>query len=191
MASLSTSRPVLVAGAASAASPPRSRSRARAFAVKVLEQAAQIGEIGAGIQLGPNAFSRFDALGIGEQRARSAVYTERIVMMDAVDESEVASIPVGDAFRERFGNPYAVSHRADVHTALVEGAQRDGHIELVTSDARGSRRAGCFGRDGDRRRGTHASRRGAHRMRRGEVERAPAARPAIRCASPATWSIAR
>ncbi len=103
------------------------------FAVKVLEQAAHIGEIGAGIQLGPNAFSAFDALGIGERARERAVYTERIVMMDAVDGSEVASIPVGEAFRERFGNPYAVSHRADVHAALLEGAQRDGHIELVTS----------------------------------------------------------
>ncbi len=115
--------------------------------MKVLEQAAHIGEIGAGIQLGPNAFSAFDALGVGARARESAVYTERIVMMDAVDESEVASIPVGDAFRERFGNPYAVSHRADVHSALLEGAQRDGHIELVTStridrveqDARGVR----------------------------------------------------
>ncbi len=103
------------------------------FAVKVLEQASTIGEIGAGIQLGPNAFSAFDALGVGERARASAVYTERIVMMDAVDESEVASIPVGEPFRARFGNPYAVSHRADVHTALLEGARHDGHIEVVTS----------------------------------------------------------
>jgi 3-hydroxybenzoate 6-monooxygenase len=103
------------------------------FAVKVLEQAAAIGEIGAGIQLGPNAFSAFDALGIGERTRERAVYTDRIVMMDAVDESEVASMPVGDEFRKRFGNPYAVSHRADVHGALLEGARRDSHIELATS----------------------------------------------------------
>ena len=35
------------------------------FKVKVLEQAPEIGEIGAGIQLGPNAFHAFDALGVG------------------------------------------------------------------------------------------------------------------------------
>lgn len=39
------------------------------FRVLVLEQADQIGEIGAGIQLGPNAFHAFDALGVGEKRA--------------------------------------------------------------------------------------------------------------------------
>jgi salicylate hydroxylase len=103
------------------------------FPVKVLEQSASIGEIGAGIQLGPNAFSALDALGVGERARARAVYTDRLVMMDAIDESEVASVPVGEAFRRRFGNPYAVSHRADVHTALLEGVQAHGAIELATS----------------------------------------------------------
>jgi len=101
--------------------------------VKVLEQSARIGEIGAGIQLGPNAFSAFDALGVGESARASAVYTDRLVMMDAVDESEVASVPVGEAFRARFGNPYAVSHRADVHLSLLEGARASDRIEILTS----------------------------------------------------------
>jgi 2-polyprenyl-6-methoxyphenol hydroxylase-like FAD-dependent oxidoreductase len=101
--------------------------------VKVLEQAGEIGEIGAGIQLGPNAFSAFDALGVGEQARSRAVYTERLLMMDAVDESEVASVPVAEAFRERFRNPYAVSHRADVHLCLLEGVRASNRIEVLTS----------------------------------------------------------
>jgi salicylate hydroxylase len=133
MAQPRTSHPVLVAGGGIGGLAAALALARQGYPVKVLEQSAAIGEIGAGIQLGPNAFSAFDALGIGERTRERAVYTERIVMMDAVDESEVASIPVGNAFRERFGNPYAVSHRADVHSALLEGAQRDGHIELVTS----------------------------------------------------------
>jgi 2-polyprenyl-6-methoxyphenol hydroxylase-like FAD-dependent oxidoreductase len=100
--------------------------------VKVLEQSATIGEIGAGIQLGPNAFAAFDALGIGERARGRAVYTERMVMMDAIDESEVVSLPVGEAFRGRFGNPYAVIHRADVHLSLLEGAQDTDRIQFVT-----------------------------------------------------------
>ena len=56
---------------------------------------AALGEIGAGIQLGPNAFAAFDALGVGERARAAAVYTERMVMMDAVDETEVGAIPVG------------------------------------------------------------------------------------------------
>ena len=47
--------------------------------------------------------------------ARRAVYTERLTLRDAVDGSEIANVPLGDAFRARFGNPYAVIHRADIH----------------------------------------------------------------------------
>jgi len=103
------------------------------YAVRVLEQSPEIGEIGAGIQLGPNAFSAFDALGVGERARSRAVYTERMLLMDAVDETEVASVPVGEAFRVRFGNPYAVIHRADVHDSLLEGARQSDRIEFLTS----------------------------------------------------------
>lgn len=105
----------------------------RGFAVKVLEQAPQLGEIGAGIQLGPNAFAAFDALGIGSIARGRAVYTDEMVMHDALDETLVGRIPTGAAFRERFGNPYAVIHRADVHASLLEGAQATGRIEIATS----------------------------------------------------------
>ena len=80
----------------------------RGFKAKVLEQAPQLGEIGAGIQLGPNAFAAFDALGIGEIARGRAVYTDEMVMFDALDEYQVGRIPTGKAFRMRFGNPYAV-----------------------------------------------------------------------------------
>lgn len=60
------------------------------IAVQLLEQAAHIGEIGAGIQLGPNAFAALDALGVGETARARAVFTDHIIMMDAVDAKEVA-----------------------------------------------------------------------------------------------------
>jgi salicylate hydroxylase len=101
--------------------------------VTVLEQAQELGEIGAGVQLGPNAFSAFDALGIGERARARAVYTERLMLLDAVDGSEIANMPVGEAFRARFGNPYAVIHRADIHHSLLEGVQENGQIALETS----------------------------------------------------------
>ena len=103
------------------------------FSVKVLEQAPEIGEIGAGIQLGPNAFHAFDALGIGEKARSRAVYTDDMVMHDATDGSLVGRIPTGEAFRQRFGNPYAVIHRVDVHKSLLEGAQETGRVEFLTS----------------------------------------------------------
>ena len=127
------SAPVLVAGGGIGGLAAALAFARQGFEVKVLEQSPRIGEIGAGIQLGPNAFAAFDALGVGEAARARAVYTERMVMMDAVDESEIASVPVGEAFRRRFGNPYAVIHRADVHTSLLEGAEATDRIEFRTS----------------------------------------------------------
>jgi 3-hydroxybenzoate 6-monooxygenase len=103
------------------------------FPVTVIEQASEIGEIGAGIQLGPNAFTAMDALGAGDRLRRRAVYVERMVMMDAIDESEVASVPLGDAFRRRFGDAYAVIHRADIHLSIHEEVQRATNIRFLTS----------------------------------------------------------
>jgi 3-hydroxybenzoate 6-monooxygenase len=103
------------------------------YQVQVLEQAPEIGEIGAGIQLGPNAFHAFDALGVGEQARSLAVYTDSMVMHDAIDESLVGRLETGEAFRRRFGNPYAVIHRADIHTSLLEGVRRSERATFHTN----------------------------------------------------------
>ena len=103
------------------------------FHVQVFEQAPEIGEIGAGIQLGPNAFHAFDALGVGEKARSRAVYTDYMVMHDAIDEYQIGKIETGEAFRQRFGNPYAVIHRVDVHSSLLEGAVETGRVEFITS----------------------------------------------------------
>lgn len=101
--------------------------------VQVLEQAAQIGEIGAGIQLGPNAFAALDALGVGEQARRRAVFTDHIIMMDAVDAHEVVRIDTGESFRARFGGPYAVIHRTDIHLSILEAVRENPRITFKTS----------------------------------------------------------
>ncbi len=133
MNATTSSLPVIVAGGGIGGLAAALALVRRGFQVLVLEQAAEIGEIGAGIQLGPNAFAAFDALGIGEKARGRAVYTDYMVMHDAVDEYQVGKIPTGEAFRERFGNPYAVIHRVDVHTSLLEGAVETGRVEFVTS----------------------------------------------------------
>jgi salicylate hydroxylase len=101
--------------------------------VDLLEQSGHIGEIGAGLQLAPNAFAALDALGIGESVRQASVFTEKMVMMDAVDASEVASIPLGEDFRARFRNPYAVVHRADLHNAILEQVKKEAKVRLHTS----------------------------------------------------------
>jgi len=125
--------PILIAGGGIGGLAAALALARKGFPVKVLEQSKTLGEIGAGIQLGPNAFSAFDALGIGERTRSRAVYVERLLMKDAIDESDVGDMPVGEAFRKRFGNPYAVAHRADLHAALLEAARASGPIEILTS----------------------------------------------------------
>src|ERR1700693_5981816 len=103
----------------------------KGFRVRVLEQAQEFGEIGAGIQLAPNAWSALDALGVGEHVKREAVFIERLLMMDGVSGEKVVDIPLDDGFRERAGNPYAVTHRADIHRALVDACKaRSDLVEL-------------------------------------------------------------
>jgi len=133
MNSETTDLPVLVAGGGIGGLAAALALVRQGFKVTVLEQAPEIGEIGAGIQLGPNAFHAFDALGIGDKARGRAVYTDYMVMHDALDEYQVGKIPTGEAFLKRFGNPYAVIHRQDIHNSLLEGAQETGKVQFITN----------------------------------------------------------
>ncbi len=130
---MTSSNSVIVAGAGIGGIAAALALARQGIPVTVLEQAATLGEIGAGLQLGPNAFAALDALGVGQHVRERAVFTDRLVMMDAVDCSKVADFEVGEAFRARFGNPYAVIHRADIHTAILEHVRATPGIELLTS----------------------------------------------------------
>lgn len=96
----------------------------------VLEQAPQFGEIGAGIQIAPNAFHAFDVLGIGDEARAGAVFVDELVLMDAISGERITAVPLGEEFRRRFGNPYAVVHRADLHDALLNACRRTGIVDL-------------------------------------------------------------
>jgi len=101
----------------------------------VLEKAPQLGEIGAGIQLGPNAFHAFDYLGVGDTARAMAVYIDSLRLMDALDGSEITAIPLDEGFRTRFGNPYAVVHRGDLHGVFLKACLENLLVELRTNAA--------------------------------------------------------
>ncbi len=140
----------------------------KGFRSMVLEQAPAFGEIGAGIQLAPNAWHAIDALGVGALVKKEAVFIERLLMMDGVSGERVIDIPLDRRFAKRFGNPYAVTHRADIHGALLDGCKAQRSIELrantrvsafhpekdgvIVETASGERIAGCalIGADGGR-----------------------------------------
>jgi len=69
----------------------------KGIASLVLEKASRLGEIGAGIQLGPNAFHAFDYLGVGDDARGMAVYIDNLRLMDAIEGHEITRIPLGDA----------------------------------------------------------------------------------------------
>ena len=122
--------PILIAGGGIGGLATALGLARKGLASLVLEQAAQFGEIGAGIQLGPNAFHAFDYLGIGAAARSTAVYIDKLVLMDALTADTITEVPVDAPFRERFGNPYAVVHRADLHRAMLEACQAHELIDL-------------------------------------------------------------
>ena len=102
----------------------------KGFDVVVLEKASTLGEIGAGIQLGPNAFHALDYFGVGVAAREKAVFIDMLRLMDAVSGEEIIHIPLDEPFRERFGNPYAVIHRADLHSVLLDACRASENIDL-------------------------------------------------------------
>lgn len=96
----------------------------------VIEQAPEFAEIGAGIQMGPNGFRMLDHLGLRDVIDDVAVFPDDLIVMDGITAEEITRIPVTGAFRERFGQPYALVHRADLHKALLAKCLEDPLIEL-------------------------------------------------------------
>lgn len=104
----------------------------RSHEVVVLERRDTFGELGAGIQLGPNAFHALDCLGVGAAARQRAVHIEELRFMDGTTGQRVASMPLTGAYRARFGNPYAVVHRGDLYQTLLDGCVAERNITLTT-----------------------------------------------------------
>jgi salicylate hydroxylase len=116
-------KPVVIAGGGIGGLAAALALARKGFRSVVLEQAPQFGEIGAGIQLAPNAWHALDALGVGGLVKKEAVFIEHLLMFDGVSGERVIDIPLDERFAKRFGNPYAVTHRADIHGSLLDGCK--------------------------------------------------------------------
>jgi 2-polyprenyl-6-methoxyphenol hydroxylase-like FAD-dependent oxidoreductase len=98
--------------------------------VRVLEQASRFGEVGAGLQIAPNATRILRAWGLLDEVIARGVLPRRLVMRDAVEGGELTYLDLADAQR-RYGAPYVVIHRTDLHAILLE-ACREAGVDLVT-----------------------------------------------------------
>ena len=126
------SHPLIIAGAGIGGLGVALALAIRGFPTRVLEQAPEIKEVGAGIQLGPNSWRCLRELGVEPAVKRLAVFPQALMMMDAVTGEQVVSIPLG-GFEERFKAPYALIHRADLLAALLDAATSSPLIALETS----------------------------------------------------------
>ena len=132
-ADTAAARPVLIAGGGIGGLAAALTLAAKGRRSHVFEQSAKFGEIGAGIQLGPNVFKMFDRMGLMDAVLGVTFFPESLVMRDATSGSEVTRIPVGsDAYRERYRYPYGVIYRADLHRLLLDACRRSSLIELST-----------------------------------------------------------
>src|SRR5260370_22709173 len=106
----------------------------KGFTVRVLEQAAEFREIGAGIQLGPNFFRALEPLGLKEAVLADAHRPPGIEMRCALSGERVTRIPLDDPrFTERFQQPYAVTHRHDLHSVFINACKSNNLITLETN----------------------------------------------------------
>src|ERR1700733_13353112 len=130
MESATRAQPVLIAGGGIGGLAVALGLAQKGIRSILLEKAAALGEIGAGIQLAPNAFHAFDYLGVGEAARNMAVYVDHLRLMDALTAEEITHVDLGDVFRARFGNPYAVVHRGDLHGVFLKACRDSELIDL-------------------------------------------------------------
>ena len=126
---MASSRTVMIAGAGIGGLTAALAIAQRGFGVAVFDQAQQLEEVGAGIQLSPNASRILIALGLGEQLRRHVVAPEELRVMNARTARILARAPLGAVAEKRYGAPYWVIHRGDLQAVLVEAVRA--HPDIV------------------------------------------------------------
>ena len=103
------------------------------YTVHLIEKAPHFGEIGAGIQIAPNASRVLDHLGVLDEISKYAVYPHRLVLMDALSGELITALDLGKKFLDAFTYPYLVMHRSDLLIILLDACRDSNLITLETS----------------------------------------------------------
>jgi 2-polyprenyl-6-methoxyphenol hydroxylase-like FAD-dependent oxidoreductase len=96
----------------------------------VIEKAPEFTEIGAGLQLAPNATRMLDRLGLLDEIKKHAIFPKRLVLMDGVSGQPITSLDLGQEFLDHFGYPYIVMHRGDLLGVEYEACRQNSLITL-------------------------------------------------------------
>jgi len=99
----------------------------------VIEKSQEFAEIGAGLQLAPNAMRALDHLGIYQDLRRHAFFPKKLVLMDALTAEPVVTLNVGEKFQAHFGYPYIVVHRGDLLSTELEACRASALITLESN----------------------------------------------------------
>ena len=98
--------------------------------VVLVEKRTQLEEVGAGLQLSPNASRLLIELGLGKALMRAACEPLSLDVVLARSGKRLARVPLQDTMRARFGAPYLVIHRADLQQILLDHVRSIGSIQL-------------------------------------------------------------
>lgn len=115
---------ILIAGAGIAGLAAALALVRKGHEVQVIEQATALEEVGAGLQLGPNAMRVLAALGVGEAVAGAGQAPAAITLRDGRSAREILKVPLGDLAKRRWGAAYVTLHRADLVGSLAEALEQ-------------------------------------------------------------------
>ncbi len=127
---MASSRTVIIAGAGIGGLTAALAIARHGFGVTVFDQAQRLEEIGAGIQLSPNASRILIALGLGEQLRRHVVAPQELRVMNARTARVLARAPLGAVAEKRYGAPYWLIHRGDLQAVLLDAVRAHPDIAL-------------------------------------------------------------
>ncbi len=113
--------------------------------VRVFERSDEFTELGAGIQLGPNAFRALRALGLNDEVRGRAVFPDELRLMDGTTGHPLVRLPVKGRYVRRFREPYAVAHRGELYRVILDACRASGRVELSAGTEIAS-----YEQDGDR-----------------------------------------
>ena len=121
------SRELLVAGGGIGGLAAAVAARRAGWEARVFEQAEAFSEVGAGLQLGPNATRILHEWELLQgELGRLVVAPARLRARDGVDGAELGVLELGATMLQRYGAPYLTMHRADLQSALLRAAQSAG-----------------------------------------------------------------
>lgn len=98
--------------------------------VHLLEQAGAFSEVGAGLQLGPNAVRVLHEWDLLDELNACAAFPDALQVRDAHSARTLGRLRLGPLARARYGEPYATVHRADLHELLLRAARRESGVSL-------------------------------------------------------------